>query len=315
MRLLQTTGACGVGGTLTVTYTVADDCGNISTVTGILTLEDTTGPQLITSIESEITVVCSDVPEVPELEFVDGCTDEDITIEFEEVNGDLGDGEDYQVIRTWTVTDICNNTEVYTQTINVTNELLTNNLTADRCYDDGPIDLFTFLPGNTDTTGEWVIVSAQNSTIEVIDGVFDPTDLDQEEDLGDYVFSYTITKGYCLEFTEVTITINDECIVLPCGLEDFTISKALTPNGDQYNQFFEVTSVKDCGFDINVKIFNRYGAIVYQNDDYQNNWSADSHSSSIGGANQLPNGTYYYVIILEGSGFKPLSGPLFIGTK
>jgi len=150
---------------------------------------------------------------------------------------------------------------------------------------------------------------------EIIDGVFDPSGLNQEEDLGDYVFSYNVTKGYCLEDTEVTIVLNDKCIVLPCGLEDFTISKALTPNGDQYNQFFEVTSVKDCGFNINVKIFNRYGAIIYQNIDYQGDWSGSSHGSALGGANQLPTGTYYYVVILEGSGYKPLSGSLFIGTK
>ncbi len=314
-------GECSGGGRLPVNYWVTDDCGNrTENLLVILTFEDTTGPQLVTSIQTPITLVCSEVPEVPELEFVDGCSDAEITIEFEEVNGDLGDGSDYQVIRTWTVTDICGNEAVYPQIINVINETLINDLSSERCYDDGPIDLFTFLPGNTDTSGDWIIVSAVNDNIEVNSGVFDPSELDQEEDLGDYVFSYTIAKGYCLEQTEVTITLNDICVVKACGLEDFTISKALTPNGDEFNEFFKVTAVKDCKFKIDVKIFNRYGAIVFQNEDYQNDWSADSHSSSIGGANQLPNGTYYYVIVVTGefdggSGLKPLSGPLFIGTK
>jgi len=43
---LDTTGACGIGGTLDVTYTVADDCGNTATLTVTLTLEDTTPPDL-----------------------------------------------------------------------------------------------------------------------------------------------------------------------------------------------------------------------------------------------------------------------------
>ncbi|WP_452225705.1 hypothetical protein, partial [Lacinutrix cladophorae] len=43
---------CGLGGTITVVYTVADDCGNETNLTAILTLEDTIGPDLS---------VCSDV--------------------------------------------------------------------------------------------------------------------------------------------------------------------------------------------------------------------------------------------------------------
>jgi len=274
----DTTTSCGDGGTLMVNYQVTDNCGNLSVIIpALLTIEDTTGPELVTTLETPISVVCTEVPEVPELEFIDGCTDEDIVMEFEEVNGD------------------------------------------EACYDDGSIDLFDFLPSDTDTSGEWVIVTTLNDDIEIVDGIFDPSELDQAEDLGDYVFSYTVTKGYCLENTEVTITINDECVVKSCGIEDFTISKALTPNGDEYNEFFKITTVKECQFKVDVKIFNRYGAIVYQNDNYQNDWNANTHSASIGGADQLPNGTYYYVVVVTGefdggSGLKPLSGPLFIGT-
>ena len=35
---LDTSSACGAGGSLTVTYTVADDCGNEATITVTLTL-------------------------------------------------------------------------------------------------------------------------------------------------------------------------------------------------------------------------------------------------------------------------------------
>ena len=319
----DTSDACGAGGRLIVNYIIKDDCDNLSeSLVAELLIEDTTGPQLITSIESEIFVVCTEVPEVPELEFEDGCSDAEITIEFEEVNGDLGDGSDYEVTRTWTVTDICDNTETYTQTINVTSEILPINLSDNRCFDDGPIDLFTYLPTDTDTSGEWVVVSTTNNNdIEVVGGVFDPSGLDQKEDLGDYVFSYTITKGFCLENTLVTIDINDLCVVKTCGLEDFTISKALTPNGDTFNEFFKITAVKECDFKVDLKIFNRYGTIVYRSENYQNDWGASTHGSSIGSADQLPNGTYYYVIVLTGdidgagsSGLKPIAGPLFIGT-
>jgi len=102
---------------------------------------------------------------------------------------------------------------------------------------------------------------------------------------------------------------------LPCGEEDLKISKAVTPNGDGFNEFFTVGGVDECGFIIDVKLFNRWGAIVYESSDYQNDWNGFSPTTSVGGSDQLPNGTYYYVVVLKNSGLKPFSGPIYLGTK
>ncbi len=299
---------CGMGGTIAVTYTVSDDCGNSTTLNATLTLEDTNGPDLITPLEPIVNVVCSDIPEIPELEFEDNCSNADVSVEFEETSTFMGDGSDYEIIWEWTVTDECDNTEVYTQTINVTSETIVTELTDDRCNEDGSIDLFDYLSNSIDTGGTWEIVSG-DTTLD--SGMFDPL----EVELGDYVFSYTIAFEGCISTTMVTITVNDECVVLPCGSEDFEISKALTPNGDEYNEFFEVVGTRDCGFLIDVKIFNRWGAIIYESRDYQNNWNGHTHKSSFGNSNKVPNGTYYYVVDIKDSGIKPFAGPLYIGTK
>ncbi|MBD3864699.1 beta strand repeat-containing protein, partial [Olleya marilimosa] len=49
---------CGAGGSITVTYTVADDCGNTSQLTATLTLEDTTGPDLSACTVIDETIEC-----------------------------------------------------------------------------------------------------------------------------------------------------------------------------------------------------------------------------------------------------------------
>ncbi len=299
---------CGLGGTIAVTYTVADDCGNTTTLDITLTLEDNTGPDLTTPLEPVINVVCSEIPEVPELEFEDNCSNSEIVVDFEETSTFIGDGSDYEIVWEWTVTDECNNTETYTQTINVTSETFVTELTDDRCNEDGSIDLFDYLSSTLDTSGTWEIISG-DTTLD--NGIFDPL----EVELGDYVFNYTIAFEGCISTTMVTISINDDCVVLPCGSEDFAISKALTPNGDEYNEFFEVNGTRDCGFLIDVKIFNRWGAIIYESRDYQNNWNGFTHKSSFGNSNKVPNGTYYYVVDIRDSGIKPYAGPLYIGTK
>jgi hypothetical protein len=74
-----------------------------------------------------------------------------------------------------------------------------------------------------------------------------------------------------------------------------------------------------------VKIFNRWGALVYESNNYtlgsietsgaNGDWSGNAPNSSIGGKSKLPNGTYYYIIKLQNSGLSPLTGPIYLGTK
>ncbi|WP_290696286.1 gliding motility-associated C-terminal domain-containing protein, partial [Lacinutrix sp.] len=300
---------CGAGGTIEVTYTVADDCGNQSILVAILTIEDTIAPTLLTDLEPESFVICSEIPEPPTLEFSDECSNVDVTLDFTETNNNLGDGEDYQIIWEWVVTDSCNNSDSFTQTINVISENFVNNLDAERCSEDGIIDLFEFLADGIDDSGTWNV--EQGDVTVNSDGTFDPLELE----LGDYIFNYSVTSQDCIATTRVTIEITNDCIVLPCGVEGYIISKAVTPNGDGHNDFFSIQGDLKCGFIIDLQIFNRYGGIIFDAKNYKNDWSGQAIKESLGSANKLPNGTYYYVIILRDSGLDPITGPLYLGTK
>ena len=65
------------------------------------------------------------------------------------------------------------------------------------------------------------------------------------------------------------------------------IQKGISPNGDGNNEFFDLE-------DLNVSklnIYNRYGTVVYSRANYSNEWVGQSDKGE-----QLPDGTYYYVI-------------------
>jgi gliding motility-associated-like protein len=63
------------------------------------------------------------------------------------------------------------------------------------------------------------------------------------------------------------------------------------PNNDGDNDAWDLS-----GYDVSkVEIFNRYGSKVFSKSNYTNEWFGQSDNG-----NELPDGTYYYVIERDG---------------
>ncbi|MCG8235880.1 gliding motility-associated C-terminal domain-containing protein [Tenacibaculum finnmarkense genomovar ulcerans] len=302
-------GRCEGEKIITRTWNLTDDCGNSTEKTQKITVKDTIKPILVSSFEEVINVKCDAIPEIPTLEFSDNCSENSTQINYEENNMFDGTDSDYKIVRTWTVTDGCGNIAEFIQTINVTVKTVATRIADSKCNNDGIINLNDYIIDNTALSGKWKVT--QGDVFLSDEATFDPSNTT----LGDYVFTYTISNEGCLKATEITININDDCMVLPCGQDDIKISKAVTPNGDSWNQFFEISGTESCGFVVNVKIFNRWGAKVFESNDYRNNWNGVSNGSTFGSDKILPTGTYYYIVLLENSGLKPFTGAIFLGTK
>ena len=315
---IDETNPCNV--IITRTWTFTDSCNNSSSVSQTITVKDTTAPVLTSDLDTEMDVSCADIPDKPNLTFEDNC-DSNVNVDYSETNTfDETILTDYEIVRTWIVSDACGNKNTYTQTLHVTlDEVVTEIIAEDRCYDDGVVNLNDYLQ-TTNLNGVWEMV--EGNTDATLEGnIFNPTTLQLSLDFLpkdggiDYLFKYTTTDQGCISVTNLAMNINADCTVLPCGSEDVVISKAITPNGDQWNEYFQITGVELCGFEMDVKIFNRWGALVYQNSNYQNDWNGKSSSGAIGASGTVPNGTYYYIVILKNSGLNPFTGPVYVGTK
>jgi gliding motility-associated-like protein len=303
-----TEGDCPNAYVITRTWTLTDACGNSTSAEQTITVEDNSAPELVTELPTSVIASCDNIPSMPEPGFADNCSTELNIIPSETINMTGSEEDDYEIIREWEVTDECGNTAVFTQVVTITIEESISTLADSICFDDGIIDLNGYLT-DIDETVSWEVVSGGAS----LDGsLFDPSNVA----LADYVFSYTFTEDSgCLSTTELTITVDDSCVVLACSAEDVVISKAVTPNGDSYNEFFTVTGVEDCGFTTEVQIFNRWGAKIYESNNYDNDWSGAAHKNAVGNADKVPTGTYFYIVKLRDSGLKPFTGPIYVGTK
>ena len=92
--------------TLIRTFTATDDCGNSSSATQTITVEDTTAPEF-TSVPADYTIECSDDLVLDNATAEDNCNGADIQVTSEIVEGNATGN--YTIVRTFTATDDAGN--------------------------------------------------------------------------------------------------------------------------------------------------------------------------------------------------------------
>ncbi len=266
--------------------------------------DDDMGDIMVSDYTAEYTIMCGeDVPDVPSLTFTGGCGN--YTVDFTETEDYPTGTEDYMIIRTWNVSDICGNTATFEQIIFVMQQERAV-VALDICVDDAPIDLLNSLPADFDMNGTFTVTTGN----AMVDGsMFDPQGLE----LGSYTIEYASTEGDCKYYADFTINVNNDCV--DCNLENLIVSKTITVNGDGINDYFELLGLENCGFIYEVQIFNRWGTMVYTSKDYQNDWGGYAPDSSIGQSGILPSGTYYYIVSVPSTNTKPINGYIYIGSS
>jgi hypothetical protein len=112
----RTNGNCPSNYILTRTWTATDACGNTSSKTQIITVQDTQAP-VLSAAPLNVTVECNAVPTAAILTATDNCDEPTVTYAEVRTNGNCP--SNYILTRTWTATDACGNTSSKTQTITV----------------------------------------------------------------------------------------------------------------------------------------------------------------------------------------------------
>lgn len=126
--------------------------------------------------------------------------------------------------------------------------------------------------------------------------------------IGEDNFVYRVCNfvKQCDEAT-VLVIVNEESLFIP---------NAFTPNGDGYNDYFEIKGLAKYS-QVKLKIFNRWGNLVFESGNYGNNAGAGGYWNGIAnrgvrvGKGEVPAGTYFYILDL-GQGSESLSGFIFI---
>jgi len=93
-------------------------------------------------------------------------------------------------------------------------------------------------------------------------------------------------------------------------LTDFFIPEGFSPNGDAINDLFVIRGILYYP-ENSIVIFNRWGNKVFEANPYQNTWDGRSSRGIRVGGDELPSGTYFYILNL-GDGSPVIKGTIYL---
>ena len=165
-------------------------------------------------------------------------------------------------------------------TIGVNNPI-TDSLSVNDILPIGSVPVFSLVNGGTATDNGTLVVNP--------DGTF--TFTPNNGFVGTVTFTYQVCNqfGQCSTAT-VTINIIEPTVIIPEGF---------SPNNDGTNDFFIIKGRN--GRPLVLKIYNRWGNLVYENNNYEDNWNGTANIG-IRIGDQLPDGTYFYTAEFKDNG-------------
>ncbi len=113
-------------------------------------------------------------------------------------------------------------------------------------------------------------------------------------------FTYEVCNNSCeaaCSSAFVSIVVNASAACTPPSV--------FTPNGDGANDTFRINCLPFYP-DAELQVFNRWGDHVYKGQNYQNDWTGTMNGE------ELPVGTYYYVLKLNDTAGQVLSGYIYL---
>ena len=282
-------------GTTTVTWTVTDGSGNVTTATQLVTVVDQTAPTAFAP--ANVTVSSNNFCEATGVDLgmpiaTDNCTNNLTITNNAPATYPLG-----TTTVTWTITDAAGNVTTVDQTVTVVDEtapvvLLANTSVILDANGYAAVGFEDLDNGSYDNCGIASVVISQSE--------FDCSNV------GNNLVSVTITDNNGNQSSAqvmITVVASDAC-----GGSNWagpSVPDAFTPNGNNFNDTWVIPGLE--GYNTKeMTVYSRYGTLVHYSGQYNNDWDG----TLLNTGTPVPDGTYYYILNLDGG--KQLNGYVYI---
>ena len=210
---------------------------------------------------------------------------------------DLGMGE---IVLEWTIDNgACGNTSDQISVFVYDGTVLTANAGPDQFFcQDTTTTMLAAVPVGSTSTSSWSLVNGAGTFVDPTD----PGTVVNGLTVGSNAFVWTVNNGECGTSADTMFVELKDCTTI-------IIPDAFSPNSDGKNDLFVIQGLEYYP-DNAMLIFNRWGNKVLDRRRYQNDWDGRSEGNMNWG-DQLPEGTYYYVLDL-GNGDEALTGYIYL---
>lgn len=147
------------------------------------------------------------------------------------------------------------------------------------CISEPAFNMIELMDGAT-TGGVWT-----DSNGNTMNGIFTPSSA------GNFTYTYTVTSPECGDIKSDLILNVSEA---NCRGGVIVIPQGFSPNGDGIGDHWIIESI-DQYPNNSLKVFNRWGAEVFQAKPYKNDWDGKS-ANGLNSGEVLPVGTYFYIL-------------------
>ncbi len=165
------------------------------------------------------------------------------------------------------------------------------------------VDLLTLVSdpdGNIDVNSFAIVQPPPSGAVASIDGTTLTVDYSATGFAGQDVVRFEACD-FAAACTQQDVTILVE--------GDITLFDGISPNGDGFNDFFNIENIQILEPENKVSIFNRWGDKVYDVDNYDSSNPGKRFNGRSDSGKALPSGVYFYKVEFA-SGREPLSGYL-----
>jgi gliding motility-associated-like protein len=295
--LSKSTFDCSNIGQNIVSFTVTDSSGNVSDpVQTTIIVQDKVVPVVITqpftailNAQGTVSITAANVNNSSS----DNCTSASELIYSISKSTFTCDNVGENII-TLTVTDKSGNVNQAFATVNVVDNIpptvTTRNISLVLDGDSVSITPEDVLVSATDACGVDVLsYRLSKDTFTIVDVLASPV---------------TIT----VYVTDINGNVGSATALVTFPVDPTDVVEAITPNGDGINDTWVIDNITNHPNSI-VRVFNRWGSIVYSAKNYQNDWDGKVNGSDA----TLPDGhTYFYQVDIDGDGKIDSQGWLYI---
>ena len=177
-----------------------------------------------------------------------------------------------------------------------------------------PLELFQIIANPDYARTSWAqdttvfVLSNDHSSVDLIPGtvrVIQPPSRGQTRVNPDGTVTYTPTgrlpgrDHFVYEVCDALSQCDSALVTIDIYAAGLKIPEAFSPNGDGLNEHLVFKGLENYPKS-RIHIYTRSGQLVYESDDYLNDWDGRTFKSTLSNLELVPTGVYYYVLELGG---------------